>query len=165
MSDLELIHRPALRSARPVSTPRIRLAPLPEGTVLQVFGPSAGRARLAEAADSAGLSLHDNGFEQWFLVGDAPVPPLSLPAGYSCVDQSHGRVRIAIGGAAVEDVLAKGTGLDLAAIPVGAAAPTLFGHVAVHLTRTGADAFHVLVLRGFAESLWDDLLQHANEYL
>lgn len=164
MSDIELIHRPVLASAKPLGSDRIRLTPLPEGTVLQVFGPSARGASLAEAAARAGLSLRPNGPGQWYLVGDAP-DRLGLPDGFSVVDQSHGRVRIAVEGDVVEQVLAKGTGVDLSRFEIGDATTTLVGHVGAHVTRMAADRFELMPLRSFAESLWHDLERMAAEYV
>lgn len=164
MSDIELIHRPVLASAKPLGSGRIRLTPLPEGTVLQVFGPAARGASIAEIAARAGLSLRPNGPGQWYLVGDAPAR-LELPDGFSVVDQSHGRVRMAVEGDAVEQVLAKGTGVDLSRFEVGHATSTLVGHVGAHLTRTAADRFELMPLRSFAESLWHDLERMAAEYV
>lgn len=172
MSEFELTHRPVLSSAAPVLATRIRLLPLPEGTVLQVFGDEQHAPRLAEAAARAGLAMRTNGPDQWYLVGDLPVSRASLsdltnvlPEALSVVDQSHGRVRIAVEGEAVEDVLAKGTGVDLARFEVGRSTTTLFGHVAAHMTRTAIDGFELMALRSFAESLWDDLRQMAAEYV
>jgi len=171
MTTFELVHRPALGAVKPVQASRIRLAPLPEGVILQIIGPLDGAAPVADAARQAGLSLRPNGPGQWFLVSDvamtsAAVEALrgSLGAGFTVVDQSHGRIRIAIEGMAVEDVLAKGTGVDLAAFAVGHATSTLVGHIPVHLGRLSATAFELMSLRGFAESLWHDLQTMAAEY-
>ena len=46
----------------------------------------------------------------------------------------------------------------------GASAQTLIGPIGVHLTRTGPRAFELMVLRGFADSLWHDLDGMAAEY-
>jgi len=172
MSDFELIHRPVLGSATPLLGDRIRLMPLPEGTVLQVFGDAAHAASLAHAAQHAGLSMRANGSDQWYLVSDEPasgtaLPDLasSLPDSLSVVDQSHGRVRIAVEGVAVEDVLAKGTGVDLGRFEVGRSTTTLIGHIATHMTRIAIDRFEIMPLRGFAESLWHDLEKMAAEYV
>ncbi len=164
MYDFELIHRPVLASAKPLGSGRIRLTPLPEGTVLQVFGPAAQGTALSEATARAGLSLRPNGPGQWYAVSDAPARP-ELPDRFSVVDQSHGRVRIAIEGDAVEQVLAKGTGIDLSRFEVGHATSTLVGHVGAHLTRTAADRFELMPLRSLAGSLWHDLERMAAEYV
>lgn len=172
MSDVELTHRPTLGSIAPVLADRIRLLPLPEGTVLQVFGEGEHAPRLADAAARVGLSMRTNGPDRWYLVGDLPVSQAALsdltdalPDAFSFVDQSHGLVRIAVEGDAVEDVLAKGTGVDLACFEVGQSTTTLFGHIAAHMTRTAMDRFELMPLRSFAESLWDDLRLMAAEYV
>jgi sarcosine oxidase subunit gamma len=172
MSEFELIHRPVLSSVSPLVAERIRLAPLPEGTVLQIFGNGNRSAEPGEAGACMGLSLRDNGPDQWLLIGDEPISRTALsvlaslvPDGFSIVDQSHGRVRIAVEGDAVEEVLAKGTGVDLARFEVGQATTTLIGHITTHMSRTAMDRFELMPLRSFAESLWEDLRQMAAEHL
>lgn len=172
MSEFELIHRPVLGSVTPLLANRIRLTPLPEGTVLQILGPAAHAATVADAARRAGLSPRPNGPGQWYLVADMPIARValaelaaSLPDDCSLVDQSHGRVRISVEGDTVEAVLAKGTGVDLSKFAIGHATTTLFGHVSAHVTRTAADRFELMPLRGFAESLWHDLKTMAAEYV
>ncbi|WP_342723782.1 sarcosine oxidase subunit gamma family protein [Bradyrhizobium sp. B097] len=105
---------------------------------------------------------------QWFIVSETAIPQDALRGMLESlapeavgIDQSHGRVRIAISGPTVERTLAKGTGVDLAlsTFPIGHATTTLFGHIAAHLTRIDETSFELIVLRGFAESLWDDLLR------
>lgn len=170
MTDFDLVHRPVLGAASALLSDRISLAPLAEGCVLQIFGAPTDAGRLAEASAAAGLSMRANGPGQWYLVGDQPLAGPALAAltaslaGFTVVDQSHGRVRIAVAGEAVESVLAKGTGIDLARFAVGDATSTLVGHVAAHLTRTAADRFELMPLRSFAESLWHDLETMAAEY-
>jgi sarcosine oxidase subunit gamma len=138
--------------------------PLPEGTVLQLFADAAHLPALAGAAGRAAMSLRPNGPGQWYLVSDIRMSKaelaefaVELPNGAAIVDQSHGRVRIGIEGAGVEEVLAKGTGIDLSRFDVGAASTALFGHIAAHLTRTSQERFEIMTLRGFAESLWHEL--------
>ena len=165
MRDIDLIRRPAIAGTAPLASDRIRLTPLPEGTVLQIFGPAAGAASLAAATAGSGLSLRGNGPGQWYLIGESQASAATLPDGFSAVDQSHGRVRIAVEGSAVEQVLAKGTGIDLSQFEVGQAATTLVGHVSAHITRTSVDRFELMPLRSFAESLWHDLAIMAAEHL
>jgi sarcosine oxidase subunit gamma len=82
------------------------------------------------------------------------------------VDQSHGRVRIRIEGKMASRALSKGNAVDLdpSAFPVGQSAVTLIGHIAAHMTRVAPEAFEIIVLRGFAESLWDDLARMSLEF-
>ena len=79
-------------------------------------------------------------------------------------DQSHGRVRIVVEGAQAAEMLAKGTAVDLEGMAVGASASTLVGPLGVHLTRTSAVRYELMVLRSFAEALWHDLEMMAAEY-
>jgi sarcosine oxidase gamma subunit len=91
---------------------------------------------------------------------------LRLKPKVDIVDQSHGRVRILVRGPMAVRVLAKGTAVDLAlsAFPVGHASTTLIGHIAAHVTRIDQDAFELIVLRSFAESLWDELGLMSQEF-
>lgn len=172
MSDFELVHRPVLADMAPLGHGRLRLTPLPEGLVLQLFCPDGQAAQLAGAMSAGGLSLRANGPGQWFVVGEALPGPealarlvAGLPQGCIATDQSHGRVRVAIEGEAVEAVLARGTGIDFARFGVGDAATTLVGHIATHLTRISVDRFELMTLRSFAESLWHDLERMGAEHL
>lgn len=182
MVDFAPLHRPALATAK--SGPfgarstdgRITLTALPEGHVLQVLA-SAGHAdverRLAPISDGKPQAVRPYGPGQWFVVGDAPLSSADvfakaaqLDGSASIADQSHGRVRIAISGTAVETVLAKGTAVDLSIeqYPVDRSAMTLIGHISALITRTGPDSFEIMVLRGFAESLWDELIEMGLEF-
>ncbi len=150
-------HRPALSGQTGVGA---RITALPEGGVVLLLG-RAG----APAPDLAGLRPAGPG--QWLLVSDAPVDIAALAARLPDVavcDQGHGRVRIAVEGPRAAAMLAKGTAVDLERMAVGASAQTLVGPIGVHLTRTGEAAFELMVLRGFAESLWHDLGEMAAEY-
>jgi sarcosine oxidase subunit gamma len=168
---------PALAGRTALASSRVRLSPLPEGTVLHVLaGPATADAADAVAKLAAETELSPRAIApgQWLLVGDRPtahsdmrrlldgLEPLA-----SGVDQSHGRVRLSLAGPRAADVLSKGTAVDLhpSAFPVGRTAPTLIGHVSAHITRLDAEAFEIVVLRGFAEALWDDLALMCAEYL
>lgn len=182
MADLAPLHRPALANAKsgsfgaPSTGARITLAALPEGHVLQVL---AGRGTgdlqdlIPRIGDGTPYAVRPYGPGQWFVVGDAALSaaeifartPL-LDGRASISDQGHGRIRIGISGRAVETVLAKGTAVDLdrASFIVGQSAMTLIGHISALITRTGTESFELLVLRGFAESLWDELIQMSIEF-
>jgi sarcosine oxidase, subunit gamma len=168
MSDFELVHRPVLADVTPLLSDRIRLMPLPEGTVLHVFGNASLSGAVAEMAKARQLDMRPNGPGQWYLVGDDEAPTGAandVPEGLSIVDVSHGRVRIGVEGDAVENVLAKATGVDLASFEIGHATTALFGHIAAHMTRKDAYRFELMPLRGFAESLWHDLTVMSAEFL
>jgi sarcosine oxidase, subunit gamma len=175
MADFQLIHRPAISEALVSSTGAVALQPLPEGRVIHVLGkPDGGdlRQMLEEFAGAAPHGLRSAGPGQWFIVGDSPMThdefqAMAAKLGQHAflVDQSHGRVRIGLKGSRIADVLAKGTGVDLDCVAVGESAMTLVGHISVHLTRLAPDAIELMVLRGFAESLWDDLVRMSREFL
>lgn len=174
MADFQLIHRPGVSGAFASSTGAVTLQPLPEGRVIHVLGKPGGDLRpiLGEFVGADPHSLRSAGPGQWFIVGDAPVTHDELQAMAAklaphafIVDQSHGRVRIGLKGNRISDVLAKGTGVDLEAIAVGESAMTLVGHISVHLTRVAPDSIELMVLRGFAESLWDELVRMSREFL
>ncbi len=54
--------------------------------------------------------------------------------------------------------------VDLEAMAIGASAATLYGPIGAHLTRTGPEAWEILVLRSFADSLRQDLEEMAREF-
>lgn len=174
MSELRVILRPALATMHPVASDRIALEALAEGHVIHVLGDEGLAARLAPLSDGSVHAVRSTGPGQWFIVGDGMISRAKLtalcealkPDGFG-IDQSQGRVRILAKGLMVERVLAKGTAVDLslAAFPVGHSTTTLIGHIAAHMTRTGENAFEIMVLRGFAESLWDDLARMCAEYI
>ena len=143
--------------------PGVTLTALPEGHVILLLA-RAG----APAPELPGLRPAAPG--QWFLVGDAPLPDAELEGlatrlpDVALSDQSHGRVRIGVAGARAAALLAKGTAVDLDALPVGASATTLIGPIGAHLTRTGETVFELMVLRGFGSALWHDLEAMAAEY-
>ncbi|MGQ3215863.1 MAG: sarcosine oxidase subunit gamma family protein [Shinella sp.] len=182
MADFALLHRPALADAKagsfgaPSTAARIALTTLPEGHVLQVLAARENgdlQDLIPQIGDGTPHAVRPYGPGQWFVIGDAALSaaeifgktPL-LDGRASISDQGHGRIRIGIGGQAVETVLAKGTAVDLdsANFPIGQSAMTLIGHISALITRTGAESFELLVLRGFAESLWDELIQMSLEF-
>ena len=141
----------------------VTLKALPEGHVVLLLT-RAG----AQAPDVPGL--RPGGPGQWFMVGEAPLSAEELAAlvarlpDVAVSDQSHGRVRIVVEGARAAEMLAKGTAVDLEALAVGAYAITLVGTLGAHLTKMAATTYEVMVLRSFAEALWDDLEVMAAEY-
>lgn len=182
MADFALLHRPALATAKSgsfgaaPSKGRITLTALPEGHVLHVLaarGSGDLQGLIPRIGDGTTHAVRPYGPGQWFVIGDKPLSAAEifgktpvLDGRASISDQGHGRVRIGISGASVEAVLAKGTAVDLALsnFPVGHSAMTLIGHISALITRTGAESFELLVLRGFAESLWDELIQMSLEF-
>lgn len=165
--------RPALAHP-PLQRNGVRIEAQPEGTVLHLLAPAGGDAAgLTDELHTEGLSLRSVSPGQWFAVGDAVLSTAerealaaSLKPLADVVDQSHGRVRIALSGPMATRVLAKGTAADLslAAFPVGHATMTLLGHITAHLARIAEDRFELIVLRGFAQSQWEDLDRMSVEF-
>lgn len=182
MVDFALLHRPALAGAKSGSfgssstIARMTLTAMPEGHVLHVLAAQASGdigSVISQVGDGGAHAVRPYSPGQWFVVGDAPLSAAeladkasSLTGRASIADQSHGRVRIGITGASVEAVLAKGTAVDLdqERFVIGYSAMTLIGHISALITRTGTESFELLVLRGFAESLWDELIQMSLEF-
>lgn len=176
MSAFAIEHRAALAGKPPLMLRGVTLNALPEGHVLHLFSASADgdvSSTVSAVLGCDALAKRSVSPGQWFLVGDEPLSPKALAEiarkvqpHAEIVDQSHGRVRIGIAGAKATSVLAKGTAVDLAlnAFPVGHATTTLIGHIAAHITRVSDDGFELIVLRGFAESLWDELVELSAEF-
>lgn len=174
MSEFRPALRPVLDGKQTISFAAVKLSPLPEGTIIHVLARPGERdiapllSKLAKGASVRSLSPG-----QWLLLHDEPLPHQEMKALFAAlephatgVDQSQGRVQIKIEGKMAARMLAKGTAVDLSlgAFPTGQSATTLIGHVATHLTRVDQDAFAIIVLRGFAESLWDDLVRMSLEF-
>lgn len=165
--------RPVLGKKAAIASTAIKLSPLPEGAIIHVLaapGAADMEVRLRSLAKGDVRAVSPG---QWFIVGEEPLSLAEMTAFLAAlepqatgVDQSQGRVRIRIEGRMAERVLAKGTAVDLstAAFPAGCSATTLIGHIAAHLTRLDRQVFEVIVLRGFAESLWDDLARMSLEF-
>jgi len=177
MSDLKSGFRPTLRpvlgTKSAIVSPAIKLFPLPEGAIIHLLAAPAVADMEARLRDLAKGDIRAVSPGQWFIVDEHPLSHADIKALFAAlepwatgVDQSQGRVRIRIEGEMAERVLAKGTAVDLclAAFPVGHSATTLIGHIAAHLTRVDDQVFEVIVLRGFAESLWDDLVRMSLEF-
>ena len=83
------------------------------------------------------------------------------------VDLSHARTALQIAGPEAPHVLAKYCPLDLEAsrFPAGTATSTRFGHLGMTLARLDdAPTFEILVFRGYAEHVAEQLVAGAREY-
>lgn len=175
-SAFDLTPRPALAGKLPLIRNGVSLEPLFGGHVLHVLAKSSDgefAGFLRDAAGGGPFSVRAVSPGQCFIVDDDTLTHADtlalankIKTRADIVDQSHGRVRMVLQGRQAERVLAKGTAVDLVAqaFPVGRAAMTLIGHIGAHITRTGVDRFEIIVLRGFAESLWDDLDHMSREF-
>ena len=109
----------------------------------------------------------------WQVVGVAGALPDAMIlretlAGFgTVVDLSHARTALQVSGAAAIRTLAKHCGLDLLAarFPTGSATNTRFGHIGITLARIDdAPTFELLVFRGYAEFVFDSLVEAAGEF-
>lgn len=166
--DHAVMRRAAIEGSGPVSLGSLVLELVTNGSILQLLTKPGAMSReaLAAALDRPEPpDLRRCAPGQWFLVSETPVPPediaVKLAGCAHIVDQSHGRARFRLTGPQARQLLAKGTGVDLHpdAFPVGQAVMTLIGHIGVNLARPRADSFELLVLRGFAKSLWHEMEQ------
>ena len=139
---------------------------LAAGHILQVLARASAGDMSSHLVEMFGASARRAGPHVWWIVGDGELSPAAihdlrarLGREATLIDQSHGRVRIEVSGPSCRALLATGCAVNLApsALPVGAGRECLFGHIGVHLTRTGEDQFELLVGRSFAQSLWEEL--------
>lgn len=175
-SAFNLTARPVLAGKSPVTRNGVRLEPLFGGHVVQVLaksGDSDLTVFLRGAVGGGQFAVRAVSPGQSFIVGDETLTLADtlalankMKTRADIVDQSHGRVRMVLQGHEAARVLAKGTAVALAprAFSVGQSAMTLIGHIGAHITRTGGDRFEIVVLRSFAECLWDDLVQMSLEF-
>ena len=152
------------------ATPEILIAERRLATMLQVTTwddatalgrialPRPNRAMLSD--DVTALWL---GPRRFLLVGPDLAARLD-GSGAAIVDQSHARTVLRLSGARIRDVLAKGTGIDLARFAKNDAAVTLLSHVSVVLHAAESDTIDVYVPRSYALSTWEWLVEAAEEY-
>lgn len=167
MSDFELCHRPAIGPAPVRGSDAFAMKAMPEGTLVHILGRPGGEDLTAALRDVFGgdaNAIRGFGPGQWLVVKDEATEHAALNAAFErlgaqafAVDQTHGRIRIEVSGTAVTSVLAMGTAVDVESLAIGQSAMTMIGHVSAHVTRCASDRFELIVLRGFGQSLWDDM--------
>jgi sarcosine oxidase subunit gamma len=156
---------------------RVAFHPPEAPAILHVLASRGTRDSVAEKlgklAASGRFILRTAGPDKWLVLGPAAeTSPLmselqqALGDTASLLDQSDGRVLFELSGSEAREALAKGTGVDLdpSVFPVGQSAITAFGHVTVHLTRSAEDAYELIVMRSYAETLWEMLLEATREF-
>lgn len=126
------------------------------GAALKAMGlgwPGPGRS--CQGKDAAILW---SGMDQAFLIGADPAPLEGLAA---LTDQSDGWARMRIKGAGAEAALARLVPLDLRAhvFAEGQVARSGLNHMMLHLRRSGADSFDLMVFRSMAGSAAHELHQ------
>ena len=109
----------------------------------------------------------------WQVVGMDGVLPqadalrATLAGAATVVDLSQARTALQVCGVAAASTLAKHCGLDLHAtqFPGGSATNTRFGHIGMTLARIDdAPTFELLVFRGYAEFVFESLVEAASEF-
>ena len=144
---------------------KVTLMLLPDAPVCLVAGPFAKAAavrRVSKAGDGV-IRVVQPG--QALAVGNDGesfaelAQRLAAPAGLSLCDLSDARVRFSLSGPEAGEIIATQSGADThsATFKIGASAPTLFGHVPVQLTRTGADSFEIMAFSTYAQDLAQSL--------
>lgn len=108
-----------------------------------------------ETTTGAAGELVWTGRGQAMLLGPAP----GAVAGAAITDQSDAWAVLVLTGPGAADVLARLVPADLrdAAFAVGATARTLVGHMPASLTRTGAEAWRIMVFRAMARTAVHEL--------
>ena len=101
---------------------------------------------------------------KWWLLGSNELPDISSVEG-ATLDVSHSRTCVRIEGSNATDLLNRFLPIDLRehAFSDGAVASTAFHHVGVTLIRSGT-AYELFIPRGFALSLWEMLIDSAEQF-
>lgn len=97
------------------------------------------------------------GRDQAFLIGTQA--PAGLADHAALTDQTDGWAILTLQGPAATDALMRPVPLDLraTAFPVGRTARAPLNHMQAILTRTGQDAFEIMVFRSMARTAWAEL--------
>lgn len=101
---------------------------------------------------------------KWWVLGHVALPELSAEEG-AILDLSHSRTCIRIDGENAAELLNRHLPLDLreASFTEGCVASTAFHHVGVTLLRRNG-GYELFLPRGFAVSLWELLLESAEQF-
>ena len=163
----------AIRELRPLAVVQVAAfdterASAAVGAALGVPAPP-GRNAVATVGDSAVLWT---GPGRWLVIEPESRELASLLAQHcpgdvaAITDLSHARTALRIEGPQVRGLLAKLCTLDLdpQAFPPGTCAQTQFGQIGVLLYCRTDDGFDIFVLRGFAVSAWETLIDAALEF-
>ena len=112
--------------------------------------------RIGARSGEGGLTALCLGPDEWLVEGPeaegdalrAMLAGIATP--FSAVEVSDREVTLALEGPGVLDLLAAGCPRDLARMPTGSGARTVFDTAQVVLTREADDRFHLTVWRSFA---------------
>ena len=149
--------RVTIRDLPPTTRISLRVSPADAAAVAEAIGVALPR-KVGDRAVSGGRSALCLGPDEWLLAaeeGEAASLTAALAEGaagvpLSAVDVSDREITFALEGPAVLDLLATGCPRDLARMPVGSGARTVFDTAQFVLTREAEDRFHLTVWRSFA---------------
>lgn len=168
---VELREASAFGGLLPVTFGNVTVEEVPseQMTSLSSFGDASDLSAALKSAH--GMKLPKTGHSTakgvvhciWFgrgevlLIGTAPDAELGNHA--AIVDQSDAWAVVTLSGAGAVDVLARLVPIDLrtGGFKKGQTARTQLGHMNASITRTGADAFKIMVFRSMAGTLVHDL--------
>jgi methylglutamate dehydrogenase subunit D len=108
--------------------------------------------------------------QYWLLTRDPAVPPALArtiaPQAAAITTLGHARIRLVIEGPAATALLARLVTIDLryAEFPAGSFAQTGVHHAGVLLERIGAERYEMYVLRTYALSTWEWIVDAAKPY-
>ncbi len=169
---IKLLEQGAFDGVLPIECQGTRLRGLDLGPIWAIL-PKPGQGAAASEALSAthglpfpapGTSARVGGIEAlWFgrdqalLIG--AVPSEALHATCAVIDQSDGWAVADLDGDLAEPALARLVPIDLDArvFGIGQTARTQAGHMALSITRTGPQAFRLMVFRSMAQTLVHEL--------
>jgi sarcosine oxidase subunit gamma len=154
------------RSSQPSAD---HLAVIRHATIFSVLAHS-GQEDWALAALKAmpDVSVRNVGPGEWLVVSET-LGPDSLARDFSMLDaqrlsffeQSDGRTLLRLSGPNVRRILAKCVAVDLHAESFGEghSGTMLCCHVSANLARIGADIFEIIVMRSFAGTVFEEIME------
>ena len=173
---VDLVAVTPLAELVPLEIGAVRMSEVVVGTA-QLVAPFKGQAAAVSAAlrDAAGVDLPGPGAVTaggdvralWMGGGQALVLGADALAldGAAVTDLSDGYAVARVEGPDAEAALARLVPVDVRALGEGATARTLLGHMSASVTRVGAQAFEVMVMRSMAGTLLHDLERAARGLL
>jgi len=126
-----------------------------------------------QLSGDSSLSIRCIGPGVWQILGEISRTPAAKPLRdtlhniATVVDVSHGRSALLVSGPCAIKTLAKFCGLDLHPdrFMTGSSTQTRFGHIAMTLSRIDdAPTFELLVFRGYAQHVFESLVDGAAEF-
>jgi heterotetrameric sarcosine oxidase gamma subunit len=155
----------ALASAKPFVSTQLTIVEAPDFTLTQYAGAEKDLKKALGKLPNRIGSVQDNFLrvsptQVWSLNQTVEAPNCFVTS------LSSGRTRIEISGAPTRDVLAKCAAIDFhkREFKPGTFAMTGIHHVPVLIHCLDSQTFHLYVLRTFALSIWDHLLDAALEF-